>query len=124
MDTDLVERPEREHGPAWPHDDRHHVVAAFALLLFERGVTTTDQLSARLTQLHVVRGRPQPESLGGLIDDLESEGLIANRPGTRDEYALTANGIAVVTDWVAIMRDRRHHARAFLALYDRVDELP
>jgi DNA-binding PadR family transcriptional regulator len=122
MTSELREQPVREHSGAWPHDDSHHVVAAFALLLFERGVETTEQLSARLTQLQVVRGRIEPESLARLIEDLETTGLIARREGTTVAYELTPAGRTVVDDWAAIMRDRRHRARTFLALYDRSDE--
>lgn len=122
MVSESFEWPAREHSGAWPHDDRHHVIAAFALLLFERGVQTTEQLSARLTQLHVVQGRIDPDSLDRLIEDLETTDLIARRTGTTDGYELTPAGRTVVVDWVAIMRDRRHLTRAFLALYDRADE--
>lgn len=125
MTSDVFVRPEHEHSSAWPHDDTHHVVAAFALLLFERGVKTTDQLSARLTQLQVVRGRIAPDSLASLIEDLESTGLIVTREAADQpavSYELTAAGRVIVDDWVAIMRDRRHLTRTFLALYDRSDE--
>lgn len=122
MVSESFEWPAREHSGAWPHDDRHHVIAAFALLLFERGVQTTEQLSARLTQLHVVQGRIDPDSLDRLLEDLETTDLIARRTGTTDGYELTPAGRTVVDDWVAIMRDRRHLTRAFLALYDRADE--
>ena len=71
MTSDVVGRPAHEHGSAWPHDDTHHVVAAFALLLLERGVKTIDELSADLTRLQVVRGRIERDSLDHLIEDLE-----------------------------------------------------
>jgi DNA-binding PadR family transcriptional regulator len=125
MISDVFVRPEHEHSSAWPHDDTHHVVAAFALLLFERGVTTTDELSVRLVQLHVVRSRIAPDSLASLIEDLESTGLIVAREAADQPavaYEVTPAGRAVVDDWVAIMRDRRHVTRTFLALYDRTDE--
>lgn len=108
-----------------PHDDTHHLVAAFALLLLERGARTTDDLSAHLTRLQVVRGRIERDSLAGLIDDLEGTGLIVRQDGPAKSaiaYELTSAGRAVVADWVAIMRDRRRLSRTFLALYDRTDE--
>ena len=125
MTSDVVGRPAHEHGNAWPHDDTHHVVAAFALLLLERGVKTIDELSADLTRLQVVRGRIERDSLDHLIEDLEESGLIVTRE-TADQpagvYKLTKAGRDIVLDWVAIMRDRRRLSRTFLGLYDRSDE--
>jgi DNA-binding PadR family transcriptional regulator len=114
-----------EHRAARPHDDTHHVVAGFALLLLERGARTTEDLSERLTQLQVVRGRLDHESLAGLIDEFERTGLIVRRDAssvTSKAYELTPAGRVIVNDWVAIMRDRRRLSRTFLALYDRTDE--
>lgn len=122
--SELVKWPVHEHSSAWPHDDTHHLVAAFALLLCERGATTAEQLSARLTQVQVVRGPIDPDSLAGLMRDLIGDGLVAAREttGRGVHYQVTPAGRAVVDDWVAIMRDRRHLVRSFLALYDRSDE--
>ena len=84
-----------------------------------------EDLSARLTQLQVVRGRLDHESLAGLIDEFERTGLIVRRDAsavTSKAYELTPAGRVTVNDWVAIMRDRRRLSRTFLALYDRTDE--
>ena len=125
MTSDVAGLPAHEHGSAWPHDDTHHMAAAFTLLLLERGVKTIDELSADLARLQVVRGRIERVSLGRLIEDLEKSGLIVPRQAADQAaaaYELTAAGRDVVLDWVAIMRDRRRLSRTFLALYDRTDE--
>ena len=125
MTGEVGGRASHEHRDTRPHDDTHHVVAAFALLLLERGARTTEDLSARLTQLQVVRGRLEYESLAGLIDEFERTGLIVRRDTsavTSKACELTPAGRAVVDDWTAIMRDRRRLSRTFLALYDRTDE--
>ena len=124
MTPEVGDRP-HEHRESQPHDDTHHLVAAFALLILERGARTTEDLATRLTQLQVVRGRLEADGLAGLLEDLEREGLIV-RPeatdGTSASYALLPAGRAVVDKWVGIMRDRRRLSRTFLALYDRTDE--
>ena len=125
MTSDVVGRASHEHHGVLPHDDAHHLVAAFALLLLERGAQTAEDLSAHLARLQVVRGRIERDSLAGLVDDLEGSGLIvrqevAAKPAIT--YALTPAGRAVVADWVAVMRDRRRLSRTFLALFDRTDE--
>jgi DNA-binding PadR family transcriptional regulator len=125
MTADVTGRSIHGHSDARPHDDSHHLLAAFTLLLFERGVTTIDELSARLTALQVVRGRIEPDSLDRVLADLVGTGLLVSR-GAADQpavaYHLTPAGRAAVNDWVAIMRDRRRLTRTFLAVYDRSDE--
>ncbi len=125
MTTDVAGRAIHEHHDIRLHDDTRQLVAAFALLLLERGARTTEDLSTRLAQLQVVRGRLESESLAGLIEDLVRTGLIVQR-GAADvspiAYELMPAGRVVVDDWVPIMRDRRRLSRTFLALYDRTDE--
>ena len=124
MTSDTFSPPEHEHSDAWPHDDTHHVVAAFAMLLLERGVETVEGLSARLTAY--VAGRSiDSKGLDRLIASLEHAGLIESRPvsgSTQRTYRLTASGRTFVDDWAWIMRDRRRISRSFLALYDRADD--
>lgn len=117
--------PAHEHDDAWPHDDTHHVVAAFALLLVERGAETIEEVSARLSELQVARASIDPDSLARMIADLERAGLVARAEGSElrgHGYRLTASGRTIVNDWALIMRDRRRLSRSFLALYDRADE--
>lgn len=125
MPSEAITAPVHEHDDAWPHDDTHHVVAAFALLLVERGAETFDAVSARLSELQVARGTVDRESLGRVIGNLERAGLLASREAsasTERAFELTASGRAFVNDWALIMRDRRRLSRSFLALYDRVNE--
>ncbi len=125
MAGNAITAPRHEHSDAWPHDDTHHVIAAFALLLVERGAETLELVAARLGELQVARGTLDRETLGRIIGDLEREGLLASRAGpgvSEGTYDLTARGRAFVNDWALIMRDRRRLSRSFLALYDRVDE--
>jgi hypothetical protein len=123
MTSDAISAPEHEHSDAWPHDDTHHVVAAFALLLFERGVETIEGLSVRLSE-YVARGPIDGQGLDRLIANLERTGLVESRcvSSTGRTYRLTASGRTFVDDWARIMRDRRRLSRSFLALYDRTDE--
>ncbi len=124
MTVDQIGGSSHDHSDDRPHDDTHHVVSAFALLLFESGLETVDAVSTRLTQLGVVRGPIERASLSRLIAKLEGAGLLTAR-ATLDPagptYELTAQGRAFTSDWALIMRDRRRLSRAFLALYDRVD---
>lgn len=124
MTSDAISAPEHEHSDAWPHDDTHHVIAAFALLLLERGVETIEGLSVRLSE-YVARGLIDGQGLDRLISNLEGTGLIESRgvsDSTGRTYRLTASGRTFVDDWARIMRDRRRLSRSFLALYDRTDE--
>jgi DNA-binding PadR family transcriptional regulator len=125
MTSDVARRANHEHHGVLPHDDARHLLVAFALLLLERGAQTTEDLSAELARLQVVRGRIERGSLAGLVDDLEATGLIVRQEVPAESaiaYGLTPAGRAVVADWVAVMRDRRRLSRTFLALYDRTDE--
>lgn len=125
MTGEAISAPEHEHSDALPHDDTHHVVAAFALLLVERGAETFEEVSARLGELQIARASIDRDSLGRMLGNLERAGLITSREASElpgHVYQLTASGRAFINDWALIMRDRRRLSRSFLALYDRADE--
>ena len=125
MTIERIDRLGHEHSDAWPHDDTHHLMAAFAVLLVGRGQATIDGVAGRLAELQVAHGVIERDRLVAVFANLDQAGLIERRPmddPAEPGFELTAEGRKLVDDWALIMRDRRRLSRSFLALYDRVDD--